>query len=199
VQLKNISKITGFFCVLIFSINTFSQVMYWEDLTEYSRKEILNAPGTFMPAVDFYKGKLIPNDDSLTFLLLDTITGAGNFNQLYFYEFNEILKKSDGALAEAMGEYCGNMLYNYPNETFNYIINDTLIKRENSLLKLYTDFMGWEFGISGYVLIGDPEFKIDIKQFEKYLKKNILQNTEAKLKNFKLFIEKLNKAYKENK
>ena len=192
-----ISRVIVFF--FVFPLIVFSQSIYWEDLSENSRKEILSDSVTFNRAVDYYNGNLIPNDDSLTYLLLDTLTCSRVFTPLYFYEFNEILKKSDGALAEAMGEYCGNMIYNYPNETFNFIIIDKKYNFDKSLFTLYTDFMGWELAMSENLIIGNSDKTISLKQLEKYLRKNIIQDSDNKIHELNSFIKQIKKVYKENK
>ena len=72
---------------------------------------------------NYYEEKFQVSDDERTENLLKILTIKNDhFFPFYFFIFNEIVRKSDGALAEMIGSYCFEMIYNYPNEVFTCFI-----------------------------------------------------------------------------
>lgn len=141
--MKLIKYFIFLFFVFVQTNQVISQIRYWEDLSMDEQHIILNDSGTYSGAVDFYNNKFIASDDSLTENLLDTILGMETFNPLYFYDFNKIVKKSDGALSERMVDYCYLMVIYHTNEFMGYLTKDRLLKESKHYCSSYANLIGW--------------------------------------------------------
>lgn len=118
-----------------------SGYIYWEDMNKSLQENILNSPATHKIAVDFYLGSFIISDNDSTIKLLNKITSKNSHSQeniFYFYVFNKICLKSDGALSEMLGAYCLKFILNNPELTLSYF------KRNPEIEKLYAMFIGYE-------------------------------------------------------
>src|ERR1035437_1152529 len=117
--------------------------VYWENLTDKVQNEILSSGLVCQEALDYYNKKLKLSDNSDAFFLLDTLTSFNNKNKkvdaFYFFLFNQICKKSDGAISEGLGIYCQRQILNAPSFVITYFSKDKEI-----LLK-YAQLLGYEF------------------------------------------------------
>jgi hypothetical protein len=79
----------------------------------------------------YYKRKFIPSDDSITFGFLDSICTKNNAARpFYIFIFNEILKVSDGAIAEGMTSICLKFVTKYPCDFIRFSQKEKLIDLE---------------------------------------------------------------------
>jgi hypothetical protein len=80
----------------------------------------------------YLKDSIIPMDNNVTFALLDTISYCKKKDIDFFLNvFEKIMIKSDGALAEAVGQYTLKFINNRPEIFVNHIdtINYTIIDK----------------------------------------------------------------------
>lgn len=108
---------------------------YWESLSPLEQSRIVRASCPLAQA--FYFGSFKPSDDNETFSLLDYLTNWGDpleLNPLKFYLFNRIVLTADGALAEALGEYCIRWLNHDSPYVLCYLQNQTQLERDYMLL-----------------------------------------------------------------
>ena len=187
-------------CILLFiSAKSSSQVKYWEDLNDDERTKILSDSNTYKLAVDYYNGLFREGDDSITYSLLDTLISFKKFNPLYFFEFNRILARSDGALAEAMGMYSFCMLYSFADEVINYLNRERLRDSSSKLWKKYAQLIGWEFALQDYIWIEAIAKKIMYKDFKEYLDDKKLSEAGSIRKTLSIFIREMEKMYRSEK
>lgn len=117
---------------------------YWNDYSEEERQSILSLPAVEKDAIDYYYGTMPVSDDDRTFTLLDELTeyvGDDRIKAFYLDVFNQILQKSDGALAEVMGLYCGQMVLSSPRFVLYYLVTDL------KMYRLYTFHIGAELSL----------------------------------------------------
>ncbi len=139
-------------------------------------KKFIENPDLNKIVKDFYLGRLNVSDNDETFELLELITSKNeDFFPIYFNTLNKIVQVADGALAEIMSEYCLEMIFNYPVQTFNYFATD------QDMLLEYSRFLGYEFYFKKE---GTSDLKMNFNEFKSYLK------TKLDLEN-----ETINKAY----
>lgn len=114
---------------------------YWEHYTEAEKKAVLSQPDIYPDAVAFYYGKFQAGDDDRTFALLDTITNNKRYLAFHFDLLNTIVRQSDGALSEAMGEHCYQFTNNNPAFVLEYL-GTRRMQGDTTLLQLYGSFIG---------------------------------------------------------
>ena len=93
-------------------------------MTEEQQQCVLSSPGVAPIVKDFVSAPWAISDDDKTFSLLDQLTSACSergVQALYFYHFNNILVKSDGALGEPMPEYVYILIDRDPEFVFKYL------------------------------------------------------------------------------
>ena len=84
------------------SVVTVSTVKLNDDFSE--SKKIIDTIKVREFAQNILKGKIYPSDDEITYDCIDQIFMTNNKDlDFYFKVFREIVKKSDGALAEGIG------------------------------------------------------------------------------------------------
>lgn len=141
------------------------QYLHIDSLQGKSYKYYIENSETHALVKDFYKGEFLPSDDNKTFELLDILTEKNEIvYPFYFHCFNSICKLSDGALAEVMGEPCLQMIYNYPNYTFQFFT------RNPELFEKYTDLIGYELYFQEE---STSSIEISKSDFLDYLKQNL--------------------------
>lgn len=102
----------------------------------------LNHPNIDKYSKLYYKGKFAVSDDTLTFAFLDSVlTNNQETKEFYLFVFNSVLRITDGALSEYIGQDCRAYLEKFPCD---------FIKLKNN--KLYSDnyqkwidFAGYEY------------------------------------------------------
>ncbi len=137
---------------------------YWELLTNTEKQQYLSDPNVNKIALDYYNGKFYPSDNNKTFKLLKTLTNKNNFNPFYYFLFNQICSRSDGALSEIMGDYCLNEVLNNPEYVINHFTFERMnFKKKQYLYELYGFFIGYEMSFYDQgttdIKLGFPEFK----------------------------------------
>lgn len=137
--------------IILFSISSYGQMKYWEDLSCAQKSEILeNCKSVAMKR--FYEGKFVPTDDDKTWeLLSELVSSSDSILPLSFYLFNKICIKSDGALSEMVGEFCAKLLAKHSLYILTYFSKERILKVNKPLWKKYALFVGSElyFKING--------------------------------------------------
>lgn len=118
------------------------QVNKWfvESLNKKPIEFYLNHPDIDKYSKLFYQGKFAVSDDTLTFAFLDSVlTNNQETKEFYLFVFNSVLRITDGALSEYIGQDCRAYLEKFPCD---------FIKLKNN--KLYSDnYQKW-IDFAGY-------------------------------------------------
>lgn len=134
---------------------------YWENFDGQEKQAVLgdaNVPGIIKDL--FYTQKPL-GDDSETECILEILsepqTDRGR-HAFYFYMFNKLFFKSDGALAEMVAPYCYKLFIADSKYVFAYI------SRNSDLLDWYACNIGSELafaelGVSEYLQMDYPTFE----------------------------------------
>lgn len=115
-----------FLLILISLLLPSSGSLYWEEMTAEQQQYALSSPGVAPIVKEYVTAPWAVSDDDKTFSLLDQLTSACSergVQALYFYHFNSILVKADGALGEPMPEYVYTLVDRDPEFVFNYLRN----------------------------------------------------------------------------
>ena len=163
--------------------------VYWENLTENQRNVILNSENVSKEAIEFYKGKLKIGDNGQTTALLNKLTSASNKDEMapfYFFLFNQVCIKADGALSEMLGDYCQKIVLSSPAYVVNYF------SRNESILKKYAQYLGYELYFKEE---GTSTIKYSYSDFKKILSEK-LTNTEQYKDVITLFYNEIDRAMK---
>lgn len=115
-----------FLLILISLLLPSSGSLYWEEMTAEQQQYVLSSPGVAPIVKEYVTAPWAVSDDDKTFSLLDQLTSACSergVQALYFYHFNSILVKADGALGEPMPEYVYTLVDRDPEFVFNYLRN----------------------------------------------------------------------------
>lgn len=115
-----------FLLILISLLLPSSGSLYWEEMTAEQQQYVLSSPGVAPIVKEYVTAPWAVSDDDKTFSLLDQLTSACSergVQALYFYHFNSILVKADGALQEPMPEYVYTLVDRDPEFVFNYLRN----------------------------------------------------------------------------
>jgi hypothetical protein len=163
--------------------------VYWENLNENQRNDILNSENVNKEAIEFYKGKLKTGDNYQTTELLVTLSSISDKEKMtpfYFFLFNQICIKSDGALSEILGEYCQNTILSSPAYVVSYFIGN------EEILKKYAEYLGFEMFFKEE---GTSTIEYNYSDFKKILSDKI--GSEKKYEAvLKLFYEEIEKSMK---
>lgn len=140
---------------------------------------------------NYYWGRINISDNIETFSLLDTITEQNDmFFPIYFHTLNEIIKMSDGAVAEILGDYCYKMLCNNPGEAFDYLIKD------RTMLLKYARYLGYEFSFAKDNISSNEIYLKELKtklEMSLDLSKNKVKNTlDEFMKEIEITITEMN-------
>ncbi len=177
--MKNLIVIlTFFFSALIFHFASAQccnpNNAYWEQLSDDVKKETITSLKVDANVVNYYKGELKFTDDEKSSRLLDTLTSEsknGNAKALYFYIFNDICAKSDGAISEILGKYCQKIMLNDPLYVLNYF------STHNSIMKTQAQLLGSELYFKEK---GLSDIKYDFNSFKKLVNEKIKDDTILK-------------------
>lgn len=141
--------------------------VYWEQINDSIKKETIMLRELNVDVVNYYKGYFRFTDNEKSFQLLDTLTSGPkqtNIKALYFYLFNKICVKADGAVAEVLGNYCQKIIINDPIYVLNYFSS------HNSTMKTYTQLLGYELYFKGK---GTSDIEYNFNDFKKLVKDKI--------------------------
>ena len=172
-------------------------IKYWEDLGSLQKSEILDKCSSAL-IKDFYEGKLRPTDDDKTWELLKELTVANDTCfPLYFYLFNKIFYKSDGALGEMVSEFCVDFLAKFPKEVLTFFQREReflpffLWDRE-PLWKKYALSVGVELYFKSY---GTSSIEYDYEILKNILFSSVKDNKENE-ETLKIFWQAVDEAIK---
>ena len=101
-----------------------SASQYWEDMTEELKMAVLHSPDVAQIVRDYVSSPWEISDDDKSFSFMDALSSGSPNRQvqaLYFYQFNQILAKADGAVAEVMPEYVNTWIEKDPQFVFEYL------------------------------------------------------------------------------
>lgn len=172
--------------VIIASIMIFSFInlipgkknRYWEDMNASEQAEVISNPKIDTLVINYYEGKIEVTDDEKTFELLETLSRPDSqVLPLYYYLFNKICLKSDGALSEVLGVYCAYMILYNPE----YVINHFTITRKNTkndkcLYEVYAELIGYEMYFKEE---RHSDLTYNFRQFKEILNEHV-KNSEYK-------------------
>ncbi|MBO4598344.1 MAG: hypothetical protein J5676_10800 [Bacteroidaceae bacterium] len=156
---------------------------YWEKLSNDEKSEILKSPGIDENVVLLYRHKIEVSDDDSTAALLEKLVKPTDDKTrvLYFYLFNEILKKSDGALAEMMEVYC----FRFVNGNADFSL--AYFKQHDDIVSLYISSIGYELLYN----------EVDISVYKQNLQKQV--RSESAKEYLPRFFSEVERVYKEAK
>ncbi len=129
----------------------------------------------------FYQGKFAVSDDDLTFAFLDSVlTTNQETKDFYLFVFNCVLRITDGALSEYIGQDCRAYLEKYPCD---------FIKLKNN--KLYSDNYEKWIGFAAFEYYFDENPIEKTNQTFEIIKQNLERNCapqSSELENIRLKI-----------
>lgn len=117
--------LTYFFlpCKSLSQPNTCKENIYWEEVSDIKKKDVLKSRAIDKYALSYYLGNFKPSDDSITVAMIEnTLDNSVSCYEkaFYFYVFNQVCMKADGALSETLGAYCQRFMLNSPTYVINY-------------------------------------------------------------------------------
>lgn len=142
--------------------------IYWEDLSSREKDSVLNTFKIEKDAIDYYYGKFTLSDNDETMRLLESITSNNEQKEItnfYFYIFNQICLKADGAISEIVGKYCQKVIVNNPLYAINYF------KRNKKILEIYANLIGYELYFKEE---GTSDIEYDFKDFKKLIEEKVI-------------------------
>jgi hypothetical protein len=151
------------------------EFIYWEDLNSSEKENILKSFEFEKNAVDYYNCRFTPSDNNETMSLLETITSIPaqeDVAKFYFYIFNQICLKADGALSEIIGKYCQKVIINKPLYVINYF------KRKQNTLETYASLIGYELYFKEE---GTSDIEYNFKDFKKFIEERATPKEEYSL------------------
>lgn len=136
--------------IILFSISSYGQMKYWEDLNDQQKSDILGVCKS-VSIKRFYKGKFKTTDDERTWKLIDEILDSNDtILPLTFYLFNKICAESDGAESEVVAGYCAKFLAKHPLYILTYFSRERILKVKEPVWKRYASFVGCELYFNIY-------------------------------------------------
>jgi len=148
--------------------------IYWEQMSDSIKKATIASNEVNVNAVNYYKGNFRFTDDEKSLQLLKILTSNpenGNIKALYFYLFNKICTKADGAASEGLGNYCQGIILNDPIYVLNYFSS------HDSIMKIYAQLLGYELYFKEK---GTSKIRYNFNDFKKIINDKI--GSDANLK-----------------
>jgi len=175
----NIFQVMTFLLFLVLLLNcqtgthqTQKEPIYWEEFNESKKKEIIESSSTNDLVRRYYKGSYKISDDDTITILLDTLVNIrGEQAALYFFLFNKICDKADGAVGELVSCYCHEVILNSPVYVFNYFTENGF------LLKKYALNIGYEYYLYEH---GTSAIKYSYREFKKILEEELKEEKHLK-------------------
>lgn len=167
------------FQLLSYPIFSFGQSMLWEELSVKEQDSLVAKRDSDCLERMIYEGKWAIDDVPELWEMLDRFVKDVNNNgldPLAFYIFNKICSKADGAISEAIGEYCLIFSIECPKQVVSLFKNNSLY------LEMYSDFIGVE------IAQRSSSMKKIINKIKKKMLKN---NTKSDKALVRLFCKKI--------
>jgi hypothetical protein len=147
--------------------------IYWENMTKSEQENILRSSQMDKNAIKCYQGNFRTTDNHSTRNLLDKIISEKNSTKetvFYFYVFNQICLKSDGALSEILGNYCMKFLLRNPVLVLRYF------QQNKETEKKYGELIGSELYFKEE---GTSDIEYNYKDFKRIIEAEIKNNAEC--------------------
>jgi hypothetical protein len=115
--------------------------IYWEQVSDSVKNETIASSEVDINAVNYYKENFQFTDDERSLRLLKVLISEPeneNIKALYFYLFNRICIRGDGAATEGLGNSCQKIMINDPVYVLNYFSS------HNIIMKSYAELLGYE-------------------------------------------------------
>lgn len=164
----NIEKIL----LISFSLLLVNPFLYWEDLSKQEQDKITHYEMSNEYIYDFLKDRLKIEDSNQTKALLNILSDLPpdkTKKAFYFYLYNQICQKADGATSEILGLHCQNIILKDTEYVLFYL------KTHTALLKVYAQFLGTEFFFKED---GASELKYTFKDFKSILNEKLKDKPE---------------------
>lgn len=163
--------------------------VYWEQINDSIKKETIASKEMNADVVNYYNKNFNISDDEKLPLLLKILTSEPknrNIKALYFYLFNKICMKADGATADGLGNYCQKVIINDPVYALSYFSSHNLI------MKTYAHLLGYEFYFKEIKM---SSLQYDFNDFKKLINDKIANsiNLQKTFNDFSSEIEKIMK------
>ncbi len=161
------------FLLLLISLLAYpASFFYWEDMTEKQQQEVLNSSRVAKIVKEYVASPWEVSDDEKSLSLLTELISAFNdpdIQALYFFQFNGILTKADGALGEVMPDYVMLLVERSPEYAFSYLQSHT---------ELYDRYV---FELACYFYFND---NANIKDSERVMKRRCPRSMTSWLSSF---------------
>ena len=112
------------FVLLLSLFSPTSAFHYWEDMSDEQKRTVLHSPDVAQIVKDYMNSPWEISDDEKSFSFI-TVLSSGTPDRkvqaLYLYQFNQILAKADGAVAEALCDYVNTWIEKDPQFVFKYL------------------------------------------------------------------------------
>lgn len=157
---------------------------YWEQMPDSLHKCILKTDSINKDAVQYYNGGFHVEDNNKTVAFLNILVGKQDNNEIrafYFYLFNKICTKSDGAITSILGNYCQKMLINNPVYVINYFSS------HSAIMRIYAMLLGSELYFKNE---GTSTLKYNYRDFHTLINDEIGSDTHLK-KTFVVFFKEI--------
>lgn len=169
--------------IILFPIFSSGQMKYWEDLSCSQKADIVKYCQS-KSIRDYYNGEFVLSDDEKTEKLLNELaTSDDSILPLSFYLFNKICAKSDGAVAELVGEYCVELFARYPRYIMTYFTKEKALNIKKPVIRIYAMFVGSELYFERR---GTSDLKYNYQSFKNILVSASKGNKENE-ETFKVF------------
>jgi len=135
--------------------------------------------------------KIFPSDNYSTFRIMDSLEAVSFEDRKYYFKvFLHIMKKADGALAEAVGDPARFYTMNHTKEFFNLASS---LKPEE--FESFANYVGSEFTVE----VTDENIKTRTENYYKLLKKNCKECSPEEKKNLANYFNLVKQAIENNK
>ena len=186
--------------ITFFSISSYGQMKYWEDLNDQQKSDILGVCKSVSikrfyegNKKIFYEGKFKPTEDNITSeLLAELVASNDTILPLSFYLFNKILINSDGDIGEMFEELCAKFLAKHPLYILPYFSKERILKVKKPVWKTYAMFVG--VGLY-FKICGTSDLKYSYKRYREILVSASKDNKENE-ETFRLFWQIVDKTIK---
>ena len=161
-----------FLLLLISLIVSPDSFLYWEDMTERQQQIVLNSSEVAQIVKEYVVSPWEVSDDEKSLSLLTELISACNdpdIQALYFFQFNGILTKADGALGEVMPDHVMLLVDRNPEYVFSYL---------QSHKALYDSYV---FELACYFYFND---NANIKDSERVMKRRCPRSMTSWLSSF---------------
>lgn len=103
-------------------------VRFWEQYSDAEKSHVIKSGAIEASVLGVYNDSFAISDNEETFNILDFLSdykygdhADAIVDAFYIHCFSKVLRKSDGALAEAMGDYCMRIIKRSPDYAILYL------------------------------------------------------------------------------